>query len=58
MTKQQQRQLIRERVSLLTRSDREAFSHVICQRLLRLPELENAHVVFSYLATIRGKTDF
>ena len=51
MTKQQQRAEIKERLRLMTRSDRETFSHVICQRLLRLPELENAHVVFSYLAT-------
>ena len=50
MSKSQQRQIIRERVEMLTGSEKAAFSHRICQRLASQPELQGARVILSYLA--------
>ena len=53
MSKSQQRQIIRERVEMLTGSEKAAFSHRICQRLASQPELQGAKVILSYLADER-----
>ena len=53
MTKQQQRQIIRERMAQLSQAEKLSFSRRICERLLRLPQLEDARVIMSYLATDR-----
>lgn len=56
MDKQEQRHIARKLRHDLSRQTRQRLSIEICRRLEALPQVQNAHVVFSYLA-LPGEVD-